>query len=198
MDALRNGRTETKIPSEANEVGNRDRRLVIAVVIAGCAALAVAAAAANEISARGLRLSLPTSWKQETPSSSMRLVQAAVPGSGGAGQFTVFHFGPGGGGGVEENLARWIGQMDLTEGTQPERSRLTVGDLVVHWVDASGTLEASRIGSFPQTDEPGYRLFGAVVEGPGGPWFLRLVGPGETLAEQREAFLDLLQSLSTE
>ena len=183
-----------------NKVGNRAARLLTStLVIAGCTTLAVATVAmASEVSARGLRLSLPTSWTQETPSSSMRLLQAVVPGSGGAGQFTVFHFGPGGGGGVEANLERWIGLMELDEGTQPERDRLTVGDLVVHSVDASGTLKASRIGSFPQTDQPGYRLFGAVVEGPGGPWFLRLVGPGETLAEQREGFVGMLQSVTTE
>ncbi len=184
------------IRESSDKPGNRSRRRVLVALLAW---LALAGAGMSiEVSARGLRISLPMSWEQETPSSSMRLLQAAVPGSGGAGQFTVFHFGPGGGGGVEPNLARWIGQLELEEGEQPERSQLTVGDLVVHLVDASGTLKASRIGSFPQTDQPGYRLFGAVVEGPGGPWFLRVVGPGATLAEQREAFLGMLRGLVAE
>jgi hypothetical protein len=33
-----------------------------------------------------------------------------------------------------------------------------------------------------------------VIEGDGGPWYLRLVGPGATLAAQREAFLKMLRS----
>ncbi len=149
---------------------------------------------AEVVAVRGLNISLPDSWQRETPSSSMRAAQARVPGSGGDGQFTVFHFGPGGGGGVEANIARWIGQMNL-EGSQPYRDQFTVGNLRVHWVDAEGTLLASRIGAFPPTDQPGYRLLGAVVEGEGGPWFLRLIGPQKTLAEQHEAFRGMLRQL---
>jgi hypothetical protein len=122
----------------------------------------------------------------------MRVIQASVPGGG---QFTVFHFGAGGGGGVEANIARWIGQMELDPGSQPLRQEFERDGLRVHWVSASGTLKASRIGSFPQSDQPGYQLFGAVVEGSGGPWFLRLIGPQAALAEQREAFLGMLSEL---
>ena len=152
------------------------------------------AATAASINARGLSLELPDNWRQETPSSSMRLAQVAVPGPGGDGQLTIFHFGVGGGGGAEANIQRWISQMELDEGTVPERERLSVGDLTIHFIDASGTAKASRVGSFPAVDQPGWRLYGAVFEGEGGPWFLRLVGPAATLEEHRESFLTMLKS----
>ena len=152
------------------------------------------AAVAASINAKGLSLELPDTWQQETPSSSMRLAQVAVSGSGGEAQLTIFHFGVGGGGGADANIQRWISQMELDEGTAPERERLSVGELLIHFVEASGTAKASRVGSFPAADQPGWRLYGAVFEGEGGPWYLRLVGPAATLEEHREGFLTMLKS----
>jgi len=152
------------------------------------------ASPAASINARGLNLELPDTWRQETPSSNMRLAQVAVPGSGGEGQLTIFHFGVGGGGGADANIQRWVSQMELDEGTAPERERLSIGDLTIHFVEASGTAKASRVGSFPAADQPGWRLYGAVFEGAGGPWFLRLVGPASTLEEHREGFHTMLKS----
>ena len=80
---------------------------------------------------------------------------------------------------------------------RPIREELSVGSLRVHTVDVPGTLKASRIGSFPSTDLPGYRLLGAIVEGEGGPWFLRLVAPGATAATERDAFISMLEGLES-
>ncbi len=79
------------------------------------------------------------------PSSSMRLAQAQAPGSQGPAQLAVFYFGAGGGGGVESNLDRWIGQMELGGG-QPERASFAVGNFQVTWMLASGTLKGGTMG----------------------------------------------------
>jgi hypothetical protein len=42
---------------------------------------------------------------------------------------------------------------------------------------------------------PDARLLGAVVEGPGGPWFFKATGPDSTLGPQRDAFLAMLKSV---
>lgn len=147
------------------------------------------------INAEGLGFTLPAGWTPEQPSSSMRIGQAVIPGSGGDGQLTVFFFGPGGGGGAEANISRWVAQVDAG-GADPQRESFAAGDLNVTWIDTSGTLKRSTIGSFPTEDMPDYRLFGAVVEGTGGPWFLKAVGPQATMAEQRDAFLDMLRGAS--
>jgi len=47
----------------------------------------------------------------------------------------------------------------------------------------------------PASDQPGQRLFGAVIEGPGGPWFFKGTGPEATMDGNREAFLTMLKSV---
>ena len=144
--------------------------------------------------AEGLSFTLPAGWTSETPSSPMRIGQAVISGSGGDGQLTVFFFGPGGGGGAEANIGRWVAQVDGTD--EPARDSLEANGLSITLVDKAGTLKRSTIGSFPTEDMPGYRLFGAVVEGPGGPWYLKAVGPEATMAEQRDAWLAMLEGAS--
>lgn len=147
----------------------------------------------HEILAPGARFVLPADWVPEPPSSSMRLAQARIPGPGGDAQLTVFYFGPGGGGGVEENLARWVGQMDVEPGTEPRRDAFAAGPFRVTWVDVEGTLKPSMMGTGPDTPQPGSRLLAAVVEGPQGPWFFKATGPAETLDAARDDFLAMLR-----
>jgi hypothetical protein len=128
----------------------------------------------------------------------MRLAQAAIPGSGGEGQLTVFYFGPGGGGPVEDNLQRWLGQMVPDPGQSPQRESFATGSFQVTLVDVVGTLQPSTMGTGPTTPQPGSRLLGAVVEGSQGPWFFKATGPAQTLAEHRQGFLDLVKSATVQ
>jgi len=128
---------------------------------------AIPAAPAAEDSA--LDFALPAGWQSE-PASGMRLAQASIPNTNGAGQLAVFYFGPGGGGDVESNIQRWVGQMQPDPGTQPERQTFeTANGFQVTWVDVAGTMMPSGMGTGPTTPQPNFRLLGAVVEGPGGP-----------------------------
>ena len=42
---------------------------------------------------------------------------------------------------------------------------------------------------------PGYRLLGAIVQGPGGAVFFKLTGPAKTIAGQEKSFNQLLASI---
>ena len=80
--------------------------------------------------------------------------------------------------------------------SQQERDYLfDVNGFRVTWIDVSGTLLPSNMGTGPATEQPNSRLFGAVVEGPGGPWFFKATGPEATLAAERENFLKMLRSV---
>jgi hypothetical protein len=108
----------------------------------------------------------------------------------------VFFFGPGGGGSVEANIQRWIDQMEPAKGTHPKPETLEGGKgFKVTWIEVTGTLKPSSMGMGPAAEQPGSRLLGAVVEGPGGPWFFKATGPDATIAGQREAFLTMLKSV---
>ena len=145
-----------------------------------------------------LDFQLPESWVEEPPANSMRLLQARLPGDDGDGEFAVFYFGPGGGGGVEANIERWLGQVDPAQGTEPIRETFESGGLTIHTVEAKGALTPSRMTMNAPEPEPqeGYMLLGAVVEGPGGPWFLKLTGPETTVAPEREAFMEMVRNLA--
>jgi hypothetical protein len=63
-------------------------------------------------------------------------------------------------------------------------------------VDVSGTYVAETSpGSSEHLNKPGFRLRAAVVEGPGGPYFVKLTGPARTVARWDASYLEFLKSL---
>jgi len=147
----------------------------------------------------GLRYSVDTAWVRVPAPSDMRAAQYKVPGAEGAeAELVVFFFGKGQGGDAEANLERWYAQFTQPDGS-PSREKAvvtirTVNDLEVTSVDLSGTYTGMRPGGAAKPEE-GQRMLAAVVEGEGGPWFLRLIGPAETVAAAKPAFDALLASL---
>lgn len=142
-----------------------------------------------------LGFDMPEGWEEHPPTSGMRAAQAVIPGEAGPGEMIVFYFGPGQGGEVDDNIDRWIGQVQQPEGATPERDSFQVGDLTVTHVTVHGTLMPSGMGSGPTEPQPDSALMAAVVEGPGGPWFFKVTGPAATLDDEREAFLDMLHTV---
>ena len=170
-------------------------RLLIAL------AAAAFAAACSENSPPGKPLDLerisfvwPAAWQPAQPSSPMRVAQAAIPGEGGPAELAIFHFGAGQGGDLEANLQRWIKQMAVEAERGPQRDTFENNDLRITWVDVSGTLQPGQMGMGPTSPQPNSRLLGAVIEGDGGPWFVKATGPASTLGPQREAFMEFLRS----
>ncbi len=150
-------------------------------------------AAGSSLDLHGAVLDLPAAWPEQKPSSSMRIAQATVPGPGGDATLAVFFFGVGGGGGTDANLNRWLSQIETT-GT-PQRGSFETNGFTVTWLDASGTLKAGGMGMGPSTPQPDSRLMAAVIEGTGGPWFVKLTGPATTLDSAHDAFFEMLHNV---
>lgn len=148
---------------------------------------------AGSLDSADVRYDLPSGWTRETPSSSMRLDQATIPGAGGDGQLTVFFFGVGGGGGTDANLDRWASQVQR-EG-EPARETFEVNGYRVTTIEVAGTLLPSGMGGGPSEPQPDSVLYGAVVEGVGGPWFFKATGPKATMEPQKDAFIGTLRSV---
>jgi len=150
-------------------------------------------AAANN-SKDELIYTLPQSWKpQLTTASTFRMAQAEIPGSGGPGELAVFFFGAGGGGDVEANLARWVNQVEAT--SAPRHENFEIDGLRVTWVEVGGTIKPSSMGMGATTAQPNSRMFGAVIEGYGGPWFFKATGPDQTMNDERENFVAMLKNM---
>jgi len=151
------------------------------------------AGAARAESAGGLQWTAPAGWKSQ-PQRPMRAATYAVPATAGDkedGECAVFYFGPGQGGGVEANLQRWVSQFETS--AKPQTAKKTINGLAVTTIDLSGTYLASAGPMSPtKTSKPGYRLLGAIVEGPQGGVFFKFTGPGKTVAAGQGAFDKML------
>ena len=153
-----------------------------------------------------LKYAAPPTWEQVPVRSSLRAAQFRLPraeGDAEDGELAVFAAGVGGG--VEMNIARWRGQFS-TPDDQPlpdeavVRETMQVGDLKITFVDIAGRFNAgmSMPGASAPAAKDDYRMFGAIVETPGAPWFFKAVGPRATMAQHRDKFVEFLRSMKAE
>lgn len=167
------------------------------------AGLAVFTASLFAESAAGVRWTAPAGWKAEA-ARPMRAATYSVPlaaGDQGVAECVVNYFGPGQGGGVGANIERWKGQV-LGADAKPAVAKIdkrTGRGVPITSIDTSGTYTGMggpmSGGAKPV---PGYRLIGAIVEGPEGSVFFKLTGPAKTIAAQQKNFEQLLASIQVD
>ncbi len=101
-----------------------------------------------------------------------------------------YHFGAGGGGGIEPNIKRWQSQFTAGEDGKPpvmEREELTFGDSKALLVTIKGTFLSGPAMSSTKTPMPGYAMLGAILESKEGDVFIKITGPeAATLATKEE------------
>jgi len=151
-------------------------------------------------SAAGLAFKAPEGWKQVPPASQMRAAQLSLPAAGGeAPEMVLFFFGSGTGGGTQDNIERWIGQVQQPDGSsskaKAKSAERTVGGLKITTVVVDGNYASGGMMGQPTVMKENFRLWGAVVEGPGGPWFWKCTGPKAAMEAQGAAFDAFLASL---
>ncbi len=157
-----------------------------------------------------LRGLLPGEWSAQPASSQFRLLQFALPkapGDAAAPSLIVFHFGRNGGGGVEDNVRRWMGMMSQPEDGDPAevaglKTDTREGLRLTH-VDIPGTYKDRPFPASPEfVPRAGYRMLAAVVEttreGGDGPYFVRIVGPAKSVEAARKGWDAFLASLKAE
>jgi hypothetical protein len=168
------------------------------VLLSALAVLSTATVFAE--SAAGVRWTAPAAWKAEA-ARPMRAATYSIPtvaGESGAAECVVNYFGPGQGGDVGANIERWRGQVLGPDGkpATPKIDKRTVRGVPITVIDVSGTYTGMG-GPMMAGAKPvaGYRLIGAIVEGPGGNVFFKLTGPAKTIAAQQKNFEQLLASI---
>jgi hypothetical protein len=157
--------------------------------------MSVALLASVEGSSGGIRWSVPARWQVAAPKP-MRVATYTIPGVAGAeaGECGVFYFGTGQGGGIDENLQRWVGQFEGA--SAPKKSERTINGLKVHLIAVSGAYLAPA-GPMMQSQgkKSGWSLSGAIVEAPEGNVFFKSVGPAATIQKAQPEIDELLKSL---
>ena len=149
-------------------------------------------------SAAGLRWTTPAGWKAEA-AQPMRAATYSLPPVGGdtaGAECALYFFGAGQGGSVQDNLERWKGQFTGPDGkpAAAQVTRRTVRGMSVTMIESSGAYSGMGGPMAAQRTVPGYRLLGAIVEGPGGNIFVKLTGPLKTVDANRQKFDALLAS----
>jgi hypothetical protein len=145
-------------------------------------------------SGAGLKWVAPSGWKNEG-SRPMRAATYTVAAAAGDKEFAecgVYFFGAGQGGSVEANLDRWKAQVLGANGKPADAQiqKRTIHGLSVTVIDTSGAYGGmgGAMTQTPVTPKPGYRLLGAIVEGPGGNIFIKFAGPAKTIAANKQKF----------
>jgi hypothetical protein len=176
------------------------RRLAVVLLLALVAP--TVARADSKTEAAGLRFSAPSGWKQVRPGSPVRAAQFRIPhvrGDKEDGEAILFQSAEHA---TQTNTSdaveRWYAQIVPADGRASKDAAVvgtrTVRGLTVRTYDLSGTYRAP-MGPMAHDSKPDYRLLGAVVEGTGGPWYWRAVGPAKTMEKAKPAFDELLESL---
>jgi len=167
------------------------------------AAVALSSAALLAQSAAGIRWTAPAGWKAEGPRPMRAATYTIAPAAGDSAgaECVVNYFGPGQGGGVDANVERWKGQVLGADG-KPAPAKIekrAVRGVAVTVVDASGSYTGMG-GPMAASAKPmpGYRLLGAIAEGPGGSVFFKFTGPAKTIAAGQKQFEQLLASIEPE
>jgi len=159
---------------------------VFMLVVSASSAATAADAEFKTIKLRDLSFKSPADWKQEKPRSNLRLAQFKIPAAEGdkeGAELAVFNFG--GGGSVEANVKRWIGQFD----PQGRTTKVAAGESEQGkyvFVNISGTYNKPVGPPVLRKTEParGYRMAAAIVLLKGkGVYFLKMTGPDATVAK---------------
>jgi len=144
----------------------------------------------------GLRWTMPPGWKAEAQRPMRLATYTVAPGA----ECGVYYFGSGQGGSVDANLDRWIGQFLQADGKPSKAAakiaKRTAQGLSITTVDVAGAYTGmGGPTAQPGAAMPGYRLLGAIVEGPQGSIFFKFTGPAKTLAANQAAFDKMIASL---
>ena len=154
-----------------------------------------------------LKFDAPPDWVSKAPSSSMRVAEWSLPKAAGDAEdatLTLYFFGASQGGNVQANLDRWIGQMAQPDGRAVKRRR---EDVVAHLARPESHARrrdrhlrrGSDVRARPSTStSPAFASAPRVVETPGGPYFVKLAGPGRRSRSGSDSFKAFLKSLRYE
>jgi hypothetical protein len=132
----------------------------------------------------------PADWQWIETSGGMRAAELRITGTDASqmASVTFFHFGAGMGGGVDANVARWLGQFaESPDVLKPSIDKGLMGAVPITFVKARGTFNSGMPGQ-PTTPMPDYALHGAILESKQGDVFVKMTGPSAIVDSAGAAF----------
>lgn len=134
----------------------------------------------------GIQWVVPSHWREDPNASSILYAAFLVDSAQGPARVTVTVL-PGSAGGVLANVNRWRGQMNLEPVAQLEDETVTtliVADQPVMMVDLAQ----------PGGDNPN-RMLAVILPWEGRTWFFKMTGTSQPVEDQKQAFIQFVQSV---
>ncbi len=143
----------------------------------------------SEVKLKGLTLNVPKGWTQSKKRSSMRLATFEIPAGEGdqdPAEMAIYNF-PGGGGPVDSNISRWVGQFD-SKGRESRITKGKAGDSDYYMVEVSGTYNQPVGPPIRRQTKAveGSRMLAVILQLDQGVYFLKLTGQDKTIKAQRK------------
>ena len=164
------------------------------VLLVLSAVAAVAAEAKFKISE--FTFQRPEKWESVETASAMRKAQLKINDAEKktSAEIVFFHFGAGGGGGLQANIDRWYRQFEGTrEAIKARSEEAKVGKHKITYVQAEGTFNSGMPGG-PTTPMKDYALRGAIIESSEGDVFVKLTGPAALVKASEADFKKMVES----
>ncbi|MCX7835920.1 MAG: hypothetical protein N2450_07635 [bacterium] len=133
-----------------------------------------------------LEKNVPAGITKTQATSSMRIGQYTLKRQSGDnedGELAVFYFGSNAGS-IQANIDRWFNQF-INRKEENTSSFTTDTKLKVTVAEAKGDIQAAATMGGLSQDKPNWRLYGAIIETPAGPYFFKAVGPDKTIKYYR-------------
>jgi len=139
------------------------------------------------VNLKGLTLTVPENWTQAASRSSMRLATFEIPavdGDEGPAELAIYSF-PGGGGPVDSNISRWIGQFDNKD-RDAKITKGKAGDSDYYMVEVTGTYNQAVGPPIRRQTKAieGSRMLAVILQLDQGVYFLKLTGKDKTVKAQ--------------
>jgi len=146
----------------------------------------------------GLTFKAAAPWQVKKEPRKMSAGGLTMPGKEKAAgiEADFYHFGVGGGGGVEANVQRWQKQFEPDDDgklPEPKHEEVIIGGRKVLFVTFKGTFLSGSVMDAKRTPRPGYTMTGVIIPSEEtGDIFIKISGPDAAMAASQEAIKKLV------
>jgi hypothetical protein len=157
---------------------------------------------AGDLELGDVKAPVPKDWKEEKPSSSMRLTQYKLPkaeGDAADAELAVFYFRTDSGS-VADNLERQAKKFKPAEGKDKIESKvekIKIGNIEATYQDLTGTMLIKKAPFDPKSEtveKANYRQLYVIYKTEKGDYYLQLFGPAKTIEKHKKDFDALLKA----
>jgi hypothetical protein len=159
-----------------------------------------AGAKSADLAVGGLTFKAAAPWQVKKEPRRMSAGGLTIPGKDKAPgiEADFYHFGAGGGGGIEANVQRWQKQFEPGDDgklPEPKREEVAIGGRKVLFVTFKGTFLSGSVMDAKRTPMPGYTMTGVIVPSEEtGDIFIKISGPDAPMAAAQEDIKKLVSS----